>query len=296
MEQNKNSSNLLLWIIIILFGLSIIYLVWDKIKTQKQFKQTILKLEQTAEEKDSLQVELEQMYVQYDNLKTNNDSLNAKLNRQKQKIAQLISELRHVKASDQQKIQQLKQQVVLLKNIMKSYIRQIDSLYRKNQILVAENQKIKHQYTIVLTEKQNLQQVTDSLQKTVKLAQQLEARNESFLALNKHDRKTRRIRRTRKFQVCFTILANKVAKKGEKTIYLRIAQPNGEILINDHSSTFTYQGKEIFYSSARKINYQGKDTNVCIYYLNNTKLPPGKYTAFVFINNHLIFSQEIYLK
>jgi hypothetical protein len=91
-------------------------------------------------------------------------------------------------------------------------------------------------------------------------------------------------------------LANKVAKTGTKKIYLRIARPDGEILINSNSSTFMYQGKEIFYSAMKEIDYQGKDTDVCIYYLNDTQLPPGKYTAFIFIDGNLVASHEIYLK
>ncbi len=297
MEQTKKSSkNILLWLLIGLLLVVLAYMVYDKIESQKQCQKTITELEQTAAEKDSLQLELEQIYVQYDQLKTNNDSLNAKLEAEKAKVAQLLEEMRNIRATDKQKIEQLKQEVALLRNIMKSYIKQIDSLYQKNQVLMAENKKIKEQYSVVLVEKENLEQVADSLQKTVKIAQQLEARNPSFIALNKRDRETKRISKAAKFEVCFTLMANKIAKKGQKHVYLRIARPDGYILINSNSSTFQYEGKEIFYSSEKTIDYQGKDTDVCIYYLNDTELPPGKYTAFVFIDGNLIFSTDIYLK
>ncbi len=295
-KKQKSSKSLILWTIIAILAISLAYIIYDNIQKQKACQQKITQLEQTAAEKDSLQLELEQMYIQYDQLKTNNDTLNQRLTSEKDKVAKLLEELRRVKTTDRQKIEALKKEVSLLRNIMKSYVKQIDSLYQTNQILVKENKKIKEQYSVVLVEKQNLEQVADSLKQTVNLAKQLQARDISFHALNRRNRETKRIRRTRKFEVCFTILANKIATPGRKKVYLRIARPDGEILINTQSSTFTYQGKDIFYSSVREINYQGKDMPVCIYYNNDTKLPKGTYTAFVFIDGKMLFSQQITLK
>ncbi len=296
MEEKTQSRNTILWILLFIFGLIIIFLVYSNLKTKKQYQQTIYNLERTAEEKDSLQLELEQIYVQYQQLKTNNDTLNQRLEAEKERVAQLLQELRRVKATDRQKIEQLKQEVSLLRNIMRSYIRQIDSLYQRNQVLIEENRKIKQQYTAVIVEKQELEEVADSLKKTVEIASTLEARPVSFVALNKRDRETRRINKAQKFQVCFTLLANKIAEKGTKRVYLRIARPDGEILINENSSTFMYQGEEIFYSAVKDVDYQGKDTEVCIYYLNNTELPAGTYTAYIFVDGKQILTTEINLK
>lgn len=297
MEKKEQShSNIILWILLLIFSLLVIFLVYTNVRTKKEFQQTIENLERTVEERDSLQIELEQIYVQYQQLKTNNDSLNKKLDAQKERVAQLIQELRRVKVTDKQKIEQLKQEVALLRNIMRSYIRQIDSLYQKNQILVEENRKIKEQYTAVIIEKQELEQVADSLKKTVEIASTLQARPISFLALNKRDKETKRIRKTNKFQICFTLLANQIANKGVKKVYLRIARPDGEILINENSSTFNYQGKEIFYSAMKEVDYQGKDTQVCIYYLNSTELPAGKYVAYIFVDDKQVLTTDITLK
>ena len=297
MEKKEQShSNIILWILLLIFSLLVIFLVYTNVRTKKEFQQTIENLERTVEERDSLQIELEQIYVQYQQLKTNNDSLNKKLDVQKERVAQLIQELRRVKVTDKQKIEQLKQEVALLRNIMRSYIRQIDSLYQKNQILVEENRKIKEQYTAVIIEKQELEQVADSLKKTVEIASTLQARPISFLALNKRDKETKRIRKTNKFQICFTLLANQIANKGVKKVYLRISHPDGEILINENSSTFNYQGKEIFYSAMKEVDYQGEDTQVCIYYLNSTELPAGKYVAYIFVDDKQVLTTDITLK
>jgi len=297
MEKKEQShSNIILWILLLIFSLLVIFLVYTNVRTKKEFQQTIENLERTVEERDSLQIELEQIYVQYQQLKTNNDSLNKKLDVQKERVAQLIQELRRVKVTDKQKIEQLKQEVALLRNIMRSYIRQIDSLYQKNQILVEENRKIKEQYTAVIIEKQELEQVADSLKKTVEIASTLQARPISFLALNKRDKETKRIRKTNKFQICFTLLANQIANKGVKKVYLRISRPDGEILINENSSTFNYQDKEIFYSAMKEVDYQGKDTQVCIYYLNSTELPAGKYVAYIFVDDKQVLTTDITLK
>src|SRR5665648_406633 len=75
-------------------------------------------------EKDSLANELRLMAVAYDTLKTNNDSLNAGLEKEKNRIVQLLS----IHASNIQLIKKYKSEITTMREIMKSYIVQIDSL------------------------------------------------------------------------------------------------------------------------------------------------------------------------
>ncbi len=266
-------------------------------REQNNLLTKIQQLEQNTFEKDSLMSELEDMYLSYSQLKTNNDSLNQKLENQKQRIEALMEELRRVKANDRAKIKQLKEEIATLRKIMKSYIRQIDSLYERNQILITENRQIKQQYQQVVEEKQVIEQEADSLKTTVKLAQQLTVSYINFSALNKRGKITKRIRKAHKFEVCFTLTENKIAPKGRKKVYIRVAKPDGEILLNSKSGLFKYQDKEIYYSAMREINYDGKAQNVCVYFDNPyTDLPSGTYTVFIFVENYQVGDKTITLK
>ena len=67
------------------------------------------------------------------------------LQKQKNKIVQLLS----VNASNVQLIKKYKSEITTMREIMKSYIVQIDSLNTRNKMLVSENTEIKQQITQV---------------------------------------------------------------------------------------------------------------------------------------------------
>jgi len=86
-----------------------------------------------TQEKDSLANELRKMMYGYDTLKTNNDTLNAQLAKEKERIKRLLE----INASNVQLIKTYRTEISTLREIMKSYIVQIDSLNTRNKILVA---------------------------------------------------------------------------------------------------------------------------------------------------------------
>ena len=84
--KKSNSPGLIVTSIVLGVALlSLIYMYFDK-KNKMIEMETVL-----TQEKDSLANELRQMVVAYDTLKTNNDTLNAGLQKQKDKIVQLLS-------------------------------------------------------------------------------------------------------------------------------------------------------------------------------------------------------------
>lgn len=92
-----------------------------------------------TDEKDSLVNELSNLMFQYDTLKTNNVSLNAKLEAEQNKIKSLLT----IQTSNAQKIRLYKKELATLRKVMKSYIVQIDSLNTKNIQLTTENIEVR---------------------------------------------------------------------------------------------------------------------------------------------------------
>ncbi len=290
-------SNLGYKIIIILLFIALIALVFDKINTKKENNNLITKIETTSFQKDSLRGVLEDLYLSYNSLQTNNKKINDSLQSQQQRVKKLMQELRNTKSNEYGKIKTLKKEVETLKKIMKSYVRQIDSLYQKNQILITENKHIKTQYSQVVDENDQLATQNDSLAETVKIAKTLSAYSEQIVALNRRGKTTRRIRKAKKLQICFLLSENKVSTKGKKYVYLRVTKPDGEVLRNDNSGFFNYEDKSIAYSAVKEIDYDGNSQNICIYYdMTNEDLPRGEYTAFLFIDGKEIGDTNIKLK
>ncbi len=293
----KENSNIGYKITIILLSFIIIYFVFDKIHTIKQKDQLIVQVEATTMQKDSIRNELDDLYHSYDGLQTNNAVLNDSLAVQQARIKEVMDELQNIKSNDYARIKQLKDEVETLKLIMRSYVRQIDSLYTQNQVLITQNTQIKNQYDNQVQQNQQIVSENDSLQQTVKLAKELTAYSIGITAINQRGKETQRIKKTKKFQVCFILSENKIISTGRKKVYIRVTKPDGEVLRNSNSGFFNYQGKSIAYSEVKEIEYDGSSQNLCVFYTIATDdLPAGQYTAFLFSEGVQIGDIAITLK
>ncbi|OQX97702.1 MAG: hypothetical protein B6I20_12165 [Bacteroidetes bacterium 4572_117] len=288
MENDKKSKSKVQLIIIIILVVLVGYFVIDKIQQKNKTDEIIAQLEDSNTEKLNISNEMKELVVQYDDLKTNNDTLNEKLAFEQNKIKELINELKYIKSSNSTKIKKYKKELGTLRKIMRSYIVQIDSLYTQNKELIKENTQVKNEYRIVMSENQDLSTERDSLAGTVKKASELKAMNLSATGINKRGRNTNRISKLQKIKICFTIDENIIAAKGKKWVYLRIAKPDKYVLVEAESDLFEFEGKEIAYSAKRMLNYNGKVADMCIYWTKSEMLMPGLYYVDVFTDGSLI--------
>ncbi len=293
----NSKINKILIAVVVLEAIVLIWLLIDRTQQKKEFQKTITELSEVNTEKQKVTQELNDMLQQYENLKTDNAEVNAKLEEEQEKIKKLIVELRTVKRNDRYKIAQLEKETVTLKNIMKHYIKQIDSLNTVNQQLVVENTKVKKQYNNVLQETQELEEVRDSLDSKVKKAAVLKTYGLQALPLNRWGRNTKRAGWVKKIKICFTLAANDIAYTGTRKVYLRIANPEGRILTNSQSSNFDYNGKSIAYSIVRDFAYKGEDTQICMFWdAEDQVIMRGKFNIDIFVDGKNIGKSSFVLK
>ena len=76
-------------------------------KTYTSHIQTIT-INQVSEEKDSLTVQYHLLLADYENIETSNDSISAQLEKEKEHIKQLMTELKATKSENQAQINKLK--------------------------------------------------------------------------------------------------------------------------------------------------------------------------------------------
>ncbi len=288
-----NSTSKILLVIVILMTLAIGWLIYDKLNDQEIMNNEIV---QIKSEKAVIEGELETMYKQYNSLKTNNEELNEKLDAEKEKITETLEQLRRVKRTDYAKIKQLQEETETLKTIMKDYLKHIDKLNSENKILVYKNKEIMQNYEDEIARTETLTYVTDSLSSQVKTAKELKAKNISIEPLNNRNKITNRVSKLKKIKICFTIDDNVLARKGSRNVFIRIAGPDGIILLSNESGMFNYQGKEIAYSSKRDLSYNGKKTDACVFWTSDTEQAPGKYSVDVFMDGSQIGDKNFNLK
>jgi hypothetical protein len=239
-----------------------------------------------TQEKDSLKNELRLMVHGYDTLRTNNDSLNAKLQKERARIVQLLN----LNASNVQLIKKYKGEISTMREIMKSYIVQIDSLNTRNKILVAENQVIKEQITTVKKSNVALSKVKEELSSKVEIASQIQAKDILTVALNKSRKETTRLDRIEKLKICFTLRENPIAKAGEKIVYLRIIRPDSIAISTSSENLFDFNGTKLIYTASRQVEYINQDVEMCIFVDNNKDFIVGNYKTELYLEGALIGS------
>ena len=234
--------------VILCAGLGIlIYTLWQ----EKAEKEELLMLAEM--DKREMENEYASFAKQYSEMKTqiNNDSLIAQLDKEQQRTEALLEELRQVKATDAAEIRRLKKELATLRQILRSYVHEIDSLNRVNEQLRSENQQVKAQYTQATQTISSLSTEKETLSEKVAIASQLDATGITMVGQNKRGKKARKIKDVKQFVVSFVISRNITAQAGNRSIYVRITKPNNEVLTN--GGTFAYENKTLEYSAKRDI-------------------------------------------
>jgi hypothetical protein len=237
-----------------------------------------------TEEKDSLANELRRISYAFDTLKTNNDTLNANLARDKEKIVQILA----VNESNVRLIRQYKKEIKTMREIMKSYIVQIDSLNTRNKILVAENTEIRQEITQVRNTNTELSKAKDELSTKVEVASVIQAKDIVAVPLNKKRKETNRISLLDKLRICFILRENPIAKGGQKVVYLRVIRPDSLVIATSPDNLFEYRKNRIIYSASREVDYMNQDIDMCIFLDNSGDFIVGNYSAELYLEGTII--------
>ena len=295
-EKKSNKTNaVLIVLLLILTGLGIFLAVQNK-NLKDDLAACGVESEEVQQERDKVVFELENMIDQYDDLQTGNDSLNQELIAEREKVEQLLRDAKNNKWT----IYKLKKEASTLREIMKGYVRTIDSLNTLNVELRAENADVNRKLTEKESENEKLSDKNQQLADKVKLGAKLDALGMTSLALkerwNETYRDVSRANNADKIKTCFTIGENQVTEKGKKIIYIRIIAPSGKVLSERNDNTFKYDSKNILYSLKKEVEYENKAIDVCYYWDVKDELMEGDYIVEAFSGGFKIGSTTMPLK
>jgi hypothetical protein len=237
-----------------------------------------------TQEKDSLANELRLMEHGYDTLKTDNDTLMANLQREKGRIVKLLS----INASNVQLIKKYRSEIGTMREIMKSYIVQIDSLNTINQQLTAENVGMKETINQVQNTNVELTKAKEELSSKVEVAAVIQAKDINAVSLNKKRKETTRLANIDKLRICFTLRENPIAAAGEKEVFMRVIRPDSLVITTSPDNLFDYKGNKLVYSASRLVDYMNQDIEMCIFLDNTGDYIVGTYNVELFLENNII--------
>ncbi len=298
-EMPKN-SNLWMYILLVILALGIIGLSIKLISVKNEMKGLLVEKEVQRTE---LQKELDSLLLQHQQIKAEYGELSDSLSSKDSIIQANAIEIKKL-LNTKWEYYKIKKKLNRLQIISQGYIRQMDSIYTVNHQLTEENQKIKEEIKIEKRKNKQLQQTKEELKTKVDAAATLQLFGLKATPVHKKgsgkERSTDKIKRVDRVKVCFTIGKNTIIEPGNKTVYIRIARPNKEILVKGRGDqySFMFKGEKLQYSIKQTINYQNQAVDQCVYWNRRStlELKPGVYHVDVFEGDHEIGGTTFTLK
>jgi len=319
-EKSKKNNFLIIFVLILLLVLGYLGYVISKLNNQnhqmskdlsmlveenKEMNMILLNEETLSGSKNnSLKSNLMLMLSSYDSLENSNSIAIDSINKQRNKIKSLLSKvdaLNRKSTKDWRKIYKLKKEAETLRGIMKGYIHTIDSLNTLNINLSNTLTEKTNTLNKVNTQNKQFKEENKKLQEKVTMGGVLQAANIKVNAIRIRNSgaqsETTRASRSDMIKVCCTLLENKLTKKGDKDIYLRILDSSQKVFSSEKSINIkSYEKNEIEMSSNRTINYQNQSTDVCIYYDLLTEILAGEYSVELYSEGFLIGKSSFSLR
>jgi len=246
-------------------------------------------------EREGLELDLQKLRFSYDTLQTENSLMMAEMAAQRSEIDNLIGRVKDRNYS----ISKLKKEAETLRRIMQGYVVTIDSLNQANIALQAERDAMAQEVAMVTERNDALERKQDNMEEIIEAGRVLQAMDLTPMAIRVtgggSQRETSRAQRAELIKTCFTLLENRIAEKGARTMYLEVIDPSGRLLPpGDRESVNRTDGAEA--SAARVLDYNGERMEACIFFTAAEPFVEGVYTVHLVDGTERIATTDLILR
>lgn len=295
-SKQGNTKLIIIGILVALIAIAAAVLVYHQLYTKPLLAENEDLKELAELEKQEMENQYREFDLQYEQLQSTlkNDSLIAQIENERRHTQQLLEELERTKATDAAEIKRLKAEIASLREVLRSYIMQVDSLNRINQSLHEENTQIKEQISVANTKIETISTERNQLKDKVNIAAQLDATGFWVTPKDKKSKDAKKVKDVKKLAFGFTVVKNVTAQNGQRTLYARILKPDNSVM--GKKGTFPYENTNLEYTEKKYIDYTGEEEKVTMYSDVTEFLEAGTYKLFVFCDNQMIGQTTFTLK
>ncbi len=251
-------------------------------------------------ELESEKLELEQNIIELQDtlskINSNYESINLQLDTSRQQVAELIDKLKRTQATNRAKIRQYEGELGTLRSIMRNYLVQIDSLNTLNKKLTVEAKEARAEAAETRKTNEQLTKKLEDAQAKVSAGSVMKARGIRLEAYSESKRPTDRSSRTVRLLTTLSLIENSIIEPGPVTVYIRVTDPNGNLLTNSRSVNFTSKGQAMTASASREVDYAGAELTVSIYLNDIPEYTKGIYTVEAYTSDNTLGKAELMLR
>lgn len=266
---------------------------------ENQIEQQLLDMAQADLEREYQ--DLNDEFAQFENSRKfiTDDSVKRELNDKYEaariQVEKLQQELKNQKSKSAAEIAKLRSEIDTLRALLRHYVEEIDRLNKENQQLRDENQQVKNENRRLSSQVTETTRRNEALSERMTLAERLNVTGLNLTPLNKKGKTEKKVTKAVQLMATFTIPQNNSTPVGEKTIYMRIISPSGQLL--GGAGTFDFEGGNVEYTARKIIEYAGEEIGgITIYWDVNAPLIAGDYTVELFADNFRLTSKHFNLK
>lgn len=247
-----------------------------------------------------LKTDLRNMLDTYQALKEKDASQADKIGEQEAQIQELLAKVESGKYTAHQLFLMRKENETL-RNIMKGYVKQIDSLNTLNLKLTSDLDETTTKLSSTTQERDAYKEDAEQQAEIVKKGSRLTAYGFSSgglkLKLNNTTTETTKASNCVQIKSSFTIGENSIAEAGKKTVYLQVIAPDGKTLQSRSSNIVETDQGPVPYSDKKDIDYRNQSVDVAIYYnLGGEDAAKGNYKIKIYCQGQVIGSDSFTLK
>ncbi|MBM3401784.1 MAG: hypothetical protein FJY21_05610 [Bacteroidetes bacterium] len=262
-KKDSNKIYFLLVVILALLGTNT-YLFFKG----KNTKERIVTI---SDEKTSMQTEIDKIEAELDMVTSDKLKLSDQLIKEQDSAREKIYELRNALDKgqlSQAELAKAKEEIKQLKYFVSKYAKEIDNLKKQNQELTGERNELLSAVDSVSSKAAELQKQNEELNSKVIAAAAIKSGPISISAYtirkNGKESMVSRANATEKFRISFNIINNPLALKGMHTIFLRVIDPSGNLIISNDGGQFISEDEELQYSYKTAIEFanDGRSYNI----------------------------------
>lgn len=301
--EPKSNKGLIALLIGIIVGM-LAYLIYDKTqdkKTEEASSKKDIVINNLDSARTQLQVLFDEATVRIDSISTSNIQLqgaladkNAAIVKMKQEIGGILKNKNATKAE----LQQAQSMIAQLNGKIDDLFVEVEKLKAENAKLSGENAQLTTDKNQLTTDKQNLESNLSAkeaenkdLANTVDIASTLHASNIGIAAIKMRGDKeisTETAKRASFFRIAFNLDESRVAKAGNKMLYVIVKNPDGTT--NAPEGSFKLRdGGELKFTNKVEVSYEpSRITPVSFDWKPTDQIVPGNYKIEIYNNGFKI--------
>lgn len=300
-EQERKRRRVVFWLFPSVLILTNVITLWLWLSERERVSRERIITQQIMVERDNVKEDLLALKEEYETLQSTDSLLQKDIEEKKLRIEELLKEAEKHR-NDKYIIARLRKETETLRQIMIGYVHTIDSLNTLNLTLVAEKKTVlkkldeeKQKQNVLVKEKEELKSTI--AKGSILTGFNISAEAVAYKRGGKKEVTTNKARKTEKIKVNFTLGENKIAKAGEKTVFIRVMTPDGKELAEGYNDNykFVFNNSVGYYAGKQVVNYANSEISAVAYCQGQDEMVPGTYMIEIVCDGAVIGNTNLRL-